>query len=66
MNSNVMPSVIKIDRENLEKLVTEVKETIATGVTNQHKATAQKKTFGLVDMWNCQRNMKTAVSMRRY
>ncbi|HEV8080156.1 MAG TPA: hypothetical protein VGP43_05555 [Chitinophagaceae bacterium] len=65
MTSNVMPSIIQIEEEKLKQLVTQVEETIATDI--DMKATAPKnKKFGIVDMWKCQRNVRTAVSMRRY
>ncbi|HEY8690062.1 MAG TPA: hypothetical protein VIM07_12570 [Chitinophagaceae bacterium] len=65
MNSNVMPSIIQIEKENLKQLVTQVKETLATNINLQPTKIKNKK-FGIVDMWNCQRNMRTAVSMRRH
>lgn len=72
MNSNVMPSVIQMEEESLKNLVTEVKETVATGINlsaghpGMKPATIKTKIFGIVDMWNCQRNVRTAVSMRRH
>jgi hypothetical protein len=65
MTSNVMPSIIQIEEESLKKLVTEVKETLATDL-NLETRTPKNKKFGIVDMWNCQRNVRTAVSMRRH
>ena len=65
MNSNVMPSIIQIEKENLKQLVTQVKETLATNINLQPTKIKNKK-FGIVDMWNCQINMRTAVSMRRH
>jgi hypothetical protein len=65
MTSNVMPSIIQIEEESLKKLVTEVKETLATDL-NLGTRTPKNKKFGIVDMWNCQRNVRTAVSMRRH
>ncbi|HUS01537.1 MAG TPA: hypothetical protein VMY77_07415 [Chitinophagaceae bacterium] len=65
MNTNVMPSIIQIEKESLKHLVTEVKETLATDI-NVRAATIKNKKFGIVDMWNCQRNVRTAVSMRRH
>ena len=64
MTSNLMPSLIQIEKEKLKNLLTEVKETLATDIT----LTPQKKTikFGIVDLWNCQKNIRTARSMRRY
>ena len=65
MNTNVMPSIIQIEKENLRKLVTEVKETFASDV-NLQNATTSNKTFGIVDLWNCQKMMRTAASRRRF
>jgi len=57
MNSNANNSIVVMESGELRKLVTEVKETIATNV----------KQFSAADLWNIQRNMKTAqrVSRRR-
>ena len=65
MTSKVMPSIVQIGEESLKQLVTEVKETLATTI-NLQPAPAKNKKFGIVDMWNCQRNVRTAVSMRRH
>ena len=65
MTTNVKPSVIQIEKENLKKLVTEVKETLATDI-NLQSAGIKNKKFGIVDMWNCQKNVRTAVSMRKF
>lgn len=64
MNSNVMPSIIQMEEESLRQLVKEVKETIATDLNIQQSS--KNKKFGLLDMWKCQRNVRTAVSMRRH
>lgn len=61
MNSNVMPSIVKIEKESLRKLVEEVKETLAIDITG-----TKQKTFGIVDLWNCQKNTRTATSMKKY
>lgn len=72
MTTNVMPPIIQIERESLKHLVTEVKETLAidinlsAGPATVKPSTIKNKRFGIIDMWNCQRNMRTAVSMRRY
>ncbi len=65
MNSNVMPSIVKIEKESLRKLVVEVKETLATNI---HTGTLGRKlkSFGIVDLWNRQRSLRTATSMRKY
>jgi hypothetical protein len=60
-----MPSIIQIEEESLKQLVTEVKETLATDVILK-PAKVKNKRFGIVDMWNCQRNVRTAISMRRH
>lgn len=57
MNSNVTSPVIKMDREELRKLTTEVKETLATD--------AMKSGITVVDLWNIQRNRKTQAIYRR-
>jgi uncharacterized Fe-S radical SAM superfamily protein PflX len=65
MNSNVMPSIVKIERESLEKLVEEVKETLATNL-NTVSLDPKQKSFGIVELWNRQKSLRTAASMRRY
>ncbi len=65
MNSNVMPSIVQIDRENLRQLVTEVKETLATGYEPTAMG-AKQRSFGIVDLWKCHRNRRTATSLRRF
>jgi hypothetical protein len=65
MNSNVLPAVIQIDRENLKNLVTEVKETLANDVKGNLLSLTHKK-FGIVDLWNCQKTMRTAASRRSH
>lgn len=64
MNSKVMPSIVQIEEESLRQLVTEVKETLATNIHLQPKA-AKQKTFGIADLWNCQRTVRTADYMRK-
>jgi len=65
MNSNVMPSIVQIEEENLRNLVAEVKETVATNIDHPQRIPKQKK-FGTVDLWNCQRMMRTAASLRKH
>ena len=64
MNSNVMPSIVKIEKKNLKEFMTETKETLATDI-NLYQSVQAKK-FGIIDLWNCQRMMKTATSRRRF
>jgi hypothetical protein len=63
MTNNVMPSIVQIEAEELKKLVSEVKETVATGVLPVRNA--KRKVFGVVDLWNVRRKMKTASVGRR-
>ncbi len=65
MNSNVLPSIVKIEKVNLRKLVEEVKETLATNI-NMGKLVTRQRSFGIVDLWNRQKNVRTATSMRKY
>lgn len=55
MNSNANNSIVVMEHDDLRKLVTEVKETVATNV----------KQFSAADLWNIQRNMKTAQKVSR-
>ncbi len=64
MNSNVMPAIVQIDRENLRQLVTEVKETLATDYRPEN--VLKHKSFGLTDLWKCRKSMRTATSLRRF
>ncbi|MBG9376860.1 hypothetical protein I5907_11475 [Panacibacter sp. DH6] len=50
MNSNVNNSIVVMEADELMTLVTEVKETVATNI----------RQFSAADLWNIQRNMKTA------
>ncbi len=65
MESNVMPSIVKIEPESLKKLVQEVKETLATDINIEIIGTKQKS-FGIVDLWNRHRSLRTATLMRKY
>jgi translation elongation factor EF-1beta len=65
MNSNVMPSIVNIEKDKLRKLVEEVKETLATDVKTDTAGTNQKS-FGIVDLWNRHKSLRTAFSLRRY
>jgi hypothetical protein len=65
MNSNVMPSIVQIEKRNLEKLVAEVRETLATDI-NLKSSVKKQSTFGIVDLWNCRNKMRTATSQRRH
>ena len=53
MNNNVAPSIIKMDDEQLNQLLAEVKETVAENL--------KQNNFSVTDLWNIQRNMKPAL-----
>ena len=55
--NDVMPSVVQMDAEELQQLVTEVKETVATLIRLPE---TKKNTFGSLDMWNIRRNFRSA------
>lgn len=55
MNSNVNNSIVVMEADELKTLVTEVKETVATNI----------KQFSAADLWNIQRNMRTAQKVSR-
>lgn len=61
MKSNVMPSLIQMDAEELRTLTAEVKETVATEV--QLPTAMKRNVFTAADMWNIRRNAKTASTM---
>jgi len=63
MKSDVMPSVVQMEPELLKRLVTEVKETVAINV---EAPKAKRSALRVVDLWNIQRNVKSAGSMRKW
>lgn len=65
MISKTMPSIIQMEEESLQHLVSEVKETIARNINREQLAITDRK-FGITDMWNSQRNVRTAASRRRH
>lgn len=65
MKSNVMPSIVKIEANELKQLVNEVRETVATGLIQVSRKKRATQSFGIVDLWNIQRGMKTATASRR-
>lgn len=65
MKNNLMPSIVQIDANELKQLVTEVRETVATGVVQVKRTKASTTSFGIVDLWNIRRGMKPASLPRR-
>ena len=57
MNSNAMHAIVQIDTDNLKKLITEVKETVADTVIGVNNAQT-RKSFGITDLWAIRKNAK--------
>lgn len=57
-----MPSIIQMEYGVLKELLSEVKETLATGLELPE---SKKKTFGIVDLWKIRRSSKTASRLYR-
>jgi len=55
MKNQVMPSAVQMERELFNKLVAEVKETVAKGFVMPRTG---KRQFGVVDMWQIQKKRK--------
>lgn len=55
MKSVVSP-LVQMERNELEKLCTQVQETVASGIDY----TAKKPAYGINDLWNARRTMYTA------
>ncbi|HJV18497.1 MAG TPA: hypothetical protein VJ552_01350 [Sediminibacterium sp.] len=62
MKGEIMPSIVQIDRQHLNELTHEVKETLATELA-VNNATAATKSFCAVDLWKIQ-NMKKSAHLR--
>jgi hypothetical protein len=62
MKNDVMPSIIQMDAAELQNLVAEVKETVATVIQLPR---AKEKSFGPVDLWNIRRNFRSASDLMR-
>jgi hypothetical protein len=56
MKGQFMPALVQMGKDELQQLVTEVKETVATHA----KSGVAPRKFGAVDMWNRQRRSRTA------
>ena len=61
MKQNVMHSLVPLKKEELQKLCSEVKETVATGILfPKTEVKTNEPSFGIADLWSLQRKMKTA------
>ena len=63
MNSDVMPSRVKMEANLLKQLVEEVKETVAMGVETPKNL--KPSSFGVVDLWNIQKTGRYATHLLR-
>ena len=63
MKSDVMPSIVRMEAEVLRQLVTEVRETVA--MDYDMAQVTKTSSFGVVDLWNIQRKMKSARRLSR-
>jgi len=62
MKNDVMPSIVQMDAEELQNLVAELKETVATVI---QLPKPKEKTFGHLDMWNIRRNFRSTSDLMR-
>ncbi len=60
MKGNLMSALVQLDDASLQHLVAEVKETIATDVI---LAKPEKTSLKVVDLWNIERNKKSATKI---
>ena len=56
MKCDVKPSLVQLEKEELQKLCRQVKETVAAEINLPAKETAS---FGITNLWRLQRSMKT-------
>ena len=62
MKNDVKPSIIKMEKEELQQLVQEVKETVAkVGIRRK----GGRSSIKVVDLWNIHRNVRSANSLLR-
>ena len=59
MKCDEKPSVIQMEGETFKQLVAEVKETVASIDLPDE----EKRSFGLIDMWNIRKNAWSASNM---
>jgi hypothetical protein len=63
MKSDVMHSIVQMEPQLLERLTKEVKETVATDVELTAK---NKRSFGVIGLWNIRRNSRYAAHPRKF
>jgi len=64
MKNDVMPSIVQMEAEELHQLTRVIKETIDSNF-RLPKEKANRRSFGIVDLWNIRRNSRSAASMMR-
>jgi hypothetical protein len=62
MKHDVMPSIVQMGQEELQQLMKELKETVATDLS---KPKSGKSSIKVVDVWNIHRNKKSANSLMK-
>jgi hypothetical protein len=62
MKTTTVGIVTPINKDEMNELLKETKETIATGVCKN----GSNITFGLVDLWRVRKTNKTSSSLRRH
>ncbi len=62
MMNDVMPSIVQMEAEELQKLVAEVRETVASVI---QLPKPKEKSFGHLDMWSIRRNFKSTGDIMR-
>ena len=65
MKSIIMPGHEQLDKKAKDQLFKEVKETVAKTIPIAIGKNDQKKTFTVQEMWNRQRQAKSASDMMR-
>jgi hypothetical protein len=61
MKNDTMGMLNPVNKNDLQELLKETKETLATDV----KINGNQRSFGAVDLWNVQKRQRTSISMRR-
>jgi hypothetical protein len=65
MNTDSMHKVVRLDENELQQLTQEVKETLANSPI--YESENEKNLFTAIDMWNMQRQVRTAsLRMRKW
>jgi hypothetical protein len=61
MKNETMGKLNPVNKNDLQDLLKETKETLATNV----KIVSNQPVFGSVDLWNAQKRQRTSLTMRR-